>query len=82
MIRYRITSDILRPFRLISSQVKQISKTRLEIRVTIKSVFSKERFGKQVQVIIPLPSNTAECKTTVASGRAKYKSSKSALVWT
>lgn len=62
--------------------MKQISSTRLEVRVTIKSVFSRERFGKNVQVVIPLPSNTANCKTTVAAGKAKYKASKSALVWT
>jgi len=82
LMRYRITDGIVPPFRLLSPIVRELSKTKLEVKVTIKSVFHSRLFGKNVVVKIPCPSNTAKCKIHVAQGKAKYKAEKGAIVWT
>jgi AP-2 complex subunit mu-1 len=55
LMRYRITDNIVPPFRLLSPIVREISKTRLEVQVTVKSVFRNQLFGKNVVVKIPCP---------------------------
>ncbi|KAG2378757.1 hypothetical protein C9374_007905 [Naegleria lovaniensis] len=82
LMRYRITDGIVPPFRLLSPIVREVSKTKLEVKVTIKSVFHARLFGKNVIVKIPCPSNTAKCKIHVAQGKAKYKAEKGAIIWT
>ncbi|KAF0983101.1 hypothetical protein FDP41_011079 [Naegleria fowleri] len=82
LMRYRITDGIVPPFRLLSPIVREVSKTKLEVKVTIKSVFHSRLFGKNVIVKIPCPSNTAKCKIHVAQGKAKYKAEKGAIIWT
>jgi AP-2 complex subunit mu-1 len=81
LMKYRITNNLVPPFRLISPIVKEVSKTRLEVRVTIKSVFNHRLFGKNVIVKIPLPPNTAKCSLRVGAGSAKYKATRSAIIW-
>lgn len=81
LMRYRITDNIVPPFRLLSPIVREIGKTRLEVQVTVKSVFHSRLFGKNVVVKIPCPKNTAKCKIHVGSGKAKYRAEESAIVW-
>jgi len=81
LMRYRITDNIVPPFRLLSPIVREVSKTRLEVQVTVRSVFNNRLFGKNVVVKIPCPKNTAKCKIHVASGKAKYKAETSAMHW-
>jgi AP-2 complex subunit mu-1 len=82
LMRYRITENIVPPFRLVSPIVRELGKTRLEVQVTVKSVFHNKLVGKNVVVKIPTPKNTAKCKIIVAAGSAKYKAEMSAIVWT
>lgn len=82
LMRYRITDNIVPPFRLLSPIVREVGKTRIEVQVTIKSVFHEKLYGKNVIVKIPVPKNTAKCKVHVAAGKAKHKGEESAIVWT
>lgn len=82
LMRYRITDNIVPPFRLLSPIVREVGKTRIEVQVTIKSVFHEKLYGKNVIVKIPVPKNTAKCKVHAAAGKAKHKGEESAIVWT
>lgn len=81
LMRYRITENIAPPFRILSPIVREIGKTRLEIQMTVKSVFDAKLYGKNVNVKVPVPKNTANCKISVAAGSAKYKPEVNAIVW-
>jgi AP-2 complex subunit mu-1 len=81
LMKYRITSNIVPPFKLLSPIVREIGKTKLEVDVTIKSVFNARLFGKNVQIKIPLPKNTAKCKISCTAGSAKYKPEFNGIIW-
>jgi AP-2 complex subunit mu-1 len=66
LMKYRVQNAIVPPFRLVSPTVRELGKTRLEVQVTIKSVFNSRLFGKNVTVIIPTPKNTAKCNIRVS----------------
>src|SRR5690606_8993558 len=50
LMKYRVQNAIVPPFRLISPTVRELGKTRLEVQVTVKSVFNSRLFGKNVVV--------------------------------
>jgi AP-2 complex subunit mu-1 len=81
LMRYRVQNAIVPPFRLVSPTVRELGKTRLEVQVTVKSVFNQRLFGKNVQVTIPTPKNTAKCDIRVSVGKASYDPGKSAIIW-
>jgi len=81
LMRYRVQNAIVPPFRLLSPMIRELGKTRLEIQITVKSVFNARLFGKNVTVIIPTPKNTAKCDINVLTGSAAYNSTLSAIVW-
>lgn len=68
------------PFKLFPS-VKEISKTRLDIHVSIKSTFKEGIDGQNVKVKIPVPKNTAVVECIVQKGRAKYYPEEEAVIW-
>jgi len=80
LMKYRTTENIEIPFH-ITPIVKEHSKTRLEVKVAVKSNFKRDMFGTTVKVIIPLPKNTAVCKIYTQSGKAKYTPEVDAIVW-
>jgi len=80
LMKYRTTENIEIPFH-VTPIVKEHSKTRLEVKVAVKSNFKREMFGTSVKVIIPLPKNTAVCKIYSQSGKAKYTPEVDAIVW-
>lgn len=80
MIRYRTTQNIEVPF-TISPMVKEISKTRLEIKCAVKSNYSKEQQGAKIRVKIPVPKNTAICKVRCQVGKAKYYPEEGQIIW-
>jgi AP-2 complex subunit mu-1 len=81
LMKYRTTENIEPPFSL-TPIVKEISRTRLDVKVAIKSNFAREQqFGVNVKINIPLPKNTAVCKIFVQAGKAKYTPEVGAIVW-
>lgn len=80
MYRYRTTENIEIPFS-ITPIVKEHSRTRLEVKVAVKSEYKRDMFGTGVKVKIPLPKNTAVCKIYTQAGKAKYTPEVDAIVW-
>ena len=81
LMKYRTTENITIPFRVLPI-VKEHSRTRVEIKVTVKSNFKKENiFGTGVKVKIPVPKNTATCKIYTQMGKAKYTPEVDAIIW-
>ena len=81
LMGYRITENIILPFRLPVLIVREVGKAVVEYHVTVKADFMPELFGMNVQVVIPTPSNTANTKLDVTGGRAKYEPTKKAIIW-
>jgi len=80
LMKYRTTQTVEIPF-TVTPIVKEHSKTRLEVKIAVKSNFKREMFGTGVKVKIPLPKNTATCKIYTQSGKAKYTPEVDAIVW-
>jgi len=80
LMKYRTTENIEIPFH-VTPIIKEHSKTRLEVKVAVKSNFRREMNGVGVKIKIPLPKNTALCKIFTQSGKAKYTPEVDAIVW-
>lgn len=81
LMKYRTTEGVKIPFEVISPLVKEHSDSRTEFQVTVKSKFDQELTGKDVEVIIPVPKNTASAKIIVQHGKAKYFPNRGAIIW-
>jgi len=71
LMKYRTTENVEIPF-TVTPIVKEHSRTRLEIKVAVKSNFKKDQFGTGVKIKIPLPKNSALVKVYTQSGKGKY----------
>lgn len=80
LMKYRSTENIEPPF-TVTPIIKELSRTRLDVKIAVKSNFQREQMGNSVKVIIPLPKNTALCKIFVQAGKAKYTPEQDAIVW-
>ena len=56
--RYRTTKDISLPFRVIPL-VREVGRTKLEVKVVIKSNFKPSLLAQKIEVRIPTPLNTS-----------------------
>lgn len=80
LMKYRITKNIRNPFRIIPV-IEQSDSTKLHVNLKVVSTFGEKVFANKVEFRIPMPPNTAICKPTVQSGRAKYVAAKNAVIW-
>eukprot|EP01099_Mayorella_cantabrigiensis_P001239 TRINITY_DN1526_c0_g1_i1.p1 TRINITY_DN1526_c0_g1~~TRINITY_DN1526_c0_g1_i1.p1 ORF type:complete len:464 (-),score=94.17 TRINITY_DN1526_c0_g1_i1:78-1469(-) len=80
LLKYRTTENINLPFKVLS-HLNEIGRSRVEIKVTVKSEFSPKNIGNDVIITIPTPKNTATTKVTVTAGRAKYTPAEEAILW-
>uniref|UniRef100_A0AAY5KDM2 MHD domain-containing protein n=1 Tax=Esox lucius TaxID=8010 RepID=A0AAY5KDM2_ESOLU len=78
--RYRTTKDIILPFRVIPL-VREVGRTKLEVKVVIKSNFKPSLLAQKIEVRIPTPLNTSGVQVICMKGKAKYKASENAIVW-
>ena len=67
LMSYRITDNVNLPFRVLPV-VKELGRTRLEINIKVKSMFTFKLFATNVVIKIPLPKNTAVANVSAASG--------------
>lgn len=81
LMRYRSSANIKPPLRILSSRVKEVSRTRVEIDFRIKSEFSPKIHGTDIVVKMPCPGNTANVKIRVVQGKAKYDAPSQAILW-
>jgi AP-2 complex subunit mu-1 len=80
LMRYRITKDISFPFRIIPL-VREVGRTKMEVKVVLKTNFKPSLIGQKIEVKIPTPLNTSGCQLICMKGKAKYKASENAIVW-
>ncbi|XP_020917766.1 AP-2 complex subunit mu [Exaiptasia diaphana] len=80
LMRYRTTKDISLPFRVIPL-VREVGRSRMEVKVVLKSNFKPSILGQKIEVRIPTPPTTAGVQVVCLKGKAKYKSSENAIVW-
>merc|ERR1712146_356719 len=79
LMKYRTTENINAPFRIIP--IVNETATRVEIKATVKSLFTAKLWGNDVVVVVPAPKNTAQCRSQVTAGKAKYEPAQNAIVW-
>jgi len=80
LMRYRTTKDISLPFRVIPL-VKELSKTRMEIKVIVKSTFKPQLMSSKTEIRIPMPPSTSDVNPNVSRGRAKWKKAENCIQW-
>ncbi|QQP42371.1 AP-2 complex subunit mu-1 [Caligus rogercresseyi] len=80
LMRYRTTKDISLPFRVIPI-VREVARTKLEVKVVLKSNFKPSLLAQKIEVRIPTPLNTSGVHLLCMKGKAKYKASENAIVW-
>jgi len=80
LMSYRITENVNLPFRVLPV-VKELGRTRLEVNVKVKAMFTFKLFATNVVIKIPLPSNTADANVSAASGKCKYEPSQGGIIW-
>eukprot|EP00879_Flechtneria_rotunda_P003291 GHRR01003516.1.p1 GENE.GHRR01003516.1~~GHRR01003516.1.p1 ORF type:complete len:424 (+),score=105.05 GHRR01003516.1:317-1588(+) len=80
LMRYRASEGIQVPFKVIP-MVKELGRTRLEVNVSIRSLFGAKMFALSTVMLVPVPEYTAKCTILVTSGKAKYDATKKAIVW-
>ena len=78
-MRYRTTKDIILPF-LVIPLVQEVGRTKLEVKVVIKSNFKPSLLAQKIEVRIPTPLNTSGVQVICMKGKAKYKASENAIV--
>ncbi|CAG0917335.1 unnamed protein product [Notodromas monacha] len=80
LMRYRITKDISLPFRVIPL-VREVGRSKLEVKVVLKSQFKTTLLAQKIEVKIPTPLNTSGVQLICLKGKAKYKPADNAIVW-
>ena len=80
LMSYRITENVNLPFRVLPV-VKELGRTRLEVNVKVKAMFTFKLFATNVVIKIPLPANTAQANVSAASGKCKYDASQGGIIW-
>lgn len=80
LMRYRTTKDISLPFRVIPL-VREVGRTKMEVKIVLKSNFKPSLLGQKIEVKIPTPLNTSGVQLICMKGKAKYKASENAIVW-
>ena len=80
LFRYRTTKDISLPFRVIPL-VREVGRTKMEVKVVVKSNFKPSLLAQKIEIRIPTPLNTSGVQLLCMKGKAKYKASENAIVW-
>jgi len=80
LMRYRTTKDISLPFRVIPL-VREVGRTKMEVKVVLKSNYKPSILGQKIEVRIPTPPTTAGVQLICQKGKAKYKTSENAILW-
>ena len=66
IFRYRTTKDISLPFRVIPL-VREVGRSKLEVKVVIKSNFKPSLLAQKIEVRIPTPLNTSGVQVNSAT---------------
>lgn len=80
LMSYRVTQNINLPFKIMPVYT-EISQTKMEIRVKMKSIYDKNLNANNVVIKIPCPKTTASVTASPLVGRAKYEPENGAIMW-
>ncbi|GMR55957.1 hypothetical protein PMAYCL1PPCAC_26152, partial [Pristionchus mayeri] len=80
LMSYRLTTDV-KPLIWVEAEVVKY-RGRVDYVVKAKSQFKNTLFGKDVDIIIPVPSDASSPKFKKSVGTVKYAADLRALVWT
>ena len=67
LMKYRCNENISLPFRVIPV-INELGRTRLEVKVAVKSSFNDKLFALNVVITIPMPDNTARADIQPSQG--------------
>ncbi|KAH0793469.1 Adaptor complexes medium subunit family protein [Histomonas meleagridis] len=80
LMRYRKTRNVGDPFKVLSS-VRELPGNKLEVKISIRSMYDVKLNASPLSLTIPLPQNTAEVDVSSTHGKGKYSAEKNAVVW-
>lgn len=80
LMKYRTTENINLPFRVVAV-VNEISKHRVEFKISVRGQFSHNIYAQNVVISIPVPTNTSSTKIHTTGGKAKYVGSENCMQW-
>lgn len=79
LMKYRTTQEVISPFKV--SPMIQESGNHLDITVALKADFDPAHDASKVEVVIPVPTTTANVVISANHGKAKYKPGMNAVIW-
>ena len=80
LMRYRKTENVSLPF-TISPMVKDVSQTKIEIRVSVTSNYDMKLSATPLIVKIPMPANCASTQIDQSQGKGIFVGEQNAVVW-
>ena len=80
LMKYRVTEAVSLPFKVMP-MVKELGRTRMEVRVRVKACFPETQMALGVKLRIPVPRHTSRATCKGTAGKCKYKQAENALVW-
>lgn len=81
LMSYRSQVDVQPPLKVVAAQVRELSKTRIEIEFNLKVDVEAHHTATGIEVRVPCPENTATVKVKVGKGKAKFDPIAGAIVW-
>ena len=80
LMRYRCNDNISLPFRVLPV-INELGRTRLEVKVAVKSAFNDKLFALNVVITVPMPNNTARADVQPSQGMRLATSATPAGTW-
>lgn len=80
LVTYRLDLQV-KPLFMVELVVEKKSSTRLEYYVKAKSNFKAKSIANNVEILVPVPSDTMTPTFKTVYGKVHYKASKDALCW-
>ncbi|QDZ24782.1 subunit mu of clathrin/coatomer adator AP-2 complex [Chloropicon primus] len=80
LMKYRASENLHIPFKVFPN-IKDVGRSRIEVRVTIKSLYASKLMAMRCLVKIPVPKYTAKARFDMAGGKCKYDAASNMLIW-
>lgn len=81
LMTYRLNTRI-KPLIWVKCEIREHSQTRIEYMLTAKAQFKKKSVAKDVQIFVPVPTDTQTPQFKVSIGNAEYLPAKNVFRWT
>lgn len=81
LMKYHVRDNLNLPFR-VSPRVQITSDgSVMEYRITITALFSAKLFAQDVELRIPVPPETLDCRINTSDGRCRYLPAENCMLW-